>query len=110
MALSGVSQIASVHADGRVQFRGYSPMKDKLVSLGQNHVVLHSPGDTYYDNGGAHYVGATYRVYDLIAVTGRPGQWPRVIHLGRLLASWHSIPKTAVGLALADLEARKGDS
>jgi hypothetical protein len=96
-------EIATIYADGRIQYHGFEHMKSTVRAITKTHVVIHHPGGTYSDNGGKHYVGAHYDVYEY--ETLRPGNEEGTYIMtfarsGKFVATFHPEKSEAVRAAL----------
>lgn len=55
----------TIRPDGTMHFDGFEPTKWRLLAISPTTIVVHSPGGTWYDNGGGHYGRASIQTYPL---------------------------------------------
>lgn len=93
---------ATIHPDGRIQYRGYTYMRSTVRAITARHVVIHHHGEAYSDNGGAHYVGARYEVwrYESLRRGEKAGTYVMTFPHGAFVASFHPRKSEAIMNAL----------
>lgn len=55
----------TIRPDGTMHFDGYVPSKWRLLAISPTTIAIHSPGATWYDNGGSNYGRASIETYPL---------------------------------------------
>lgn len=88
----------TIRPDGSVSLDGFVPMKWRLLALTPHYIVIHSPGGTWWDNGGAHYGRASIEVQRIARLTpgNEEGSWRFEVERGAPTASFHPTPARAV--------------
>ena len=89
---------ATIYPDGSMLMDGFVPMKWRLLHLTDTHAVIHSPGGSWWDNGGKHYGEASVDVKEIeeLRPGNAPGTWRlKFKRLSKSNLSFHPTPKEA---------------
>lgn len=98
----------TIYADGSLSLDGCVPMKWRCLALTDRLLVYHSPGGTWYDNGGRNYGPATIEVREIeeLRPGNTEGSWRfRLKRIGAG-ASFHPTPREACRKIANELQRR----